>query len=346
MKKLLSGGLLAAVTLLAAACGGSDTTPVVVYSPHGRDLLELLEKTYEAEHPEVDVRWLDMGSQKVLERIRSEAANPQADVWFGGPSTIFARGAKDGLLQPFRPSWADAVPAASRQPAGLYHGVFRSMPVLVYNTNLVPEADAPTDWESLLDPRFQGRVLMRDPLESGTMRTFFGMILSRSVEETGTADRGFGWLLRLDAQTKEYVPDPILMLTKLVRGEGAVTVWDLTDILFQRDKNAPLGYRFPSSGTPVIDDAIGLVANAPHPEAARGFIEWAGSPEALRLAAAQAYRVPARTDLPVADLPSWAREVLGQLTVARFDAAMVSEQGPEWMAQWDRTVRGRGAGHP
>lgn len=338
--------LFFAAALLATACRGGDTTPVVIYSPHGRDLLELLEKTYEAGHPGIDVRWLDMGSQKVLERIRSEAANPQADVWFGGPSTIFARGAKDGLLEAYRPSWADAVPAASRQSEGLYHGIFRSMPVLVYNTRLVPEAEAPTDWESLLEPRFKGQVLMRDPLESGTMRTFFGMVLARSVEETGTTDRGFAWLGRLDAQTKEYVPDPILMLTKLVRGEGAVTVWDLTDILFQRDKNAPLGFRFPASGTPVIDDAIGLVAKAPHGEAARGFIDWVGSPEALRLAAERAYRVPARSDLPAAELPAWAQEVLGQMTPARYNGALVVEHGPEWMAQWDRRVRGQGAASP
>ena len=58
-------------------------TPLVVYSPHGRDLLMLMEKSYEAKHPNVDVRWLDMGSQEVYDRVRSEAANPQADVWFG-----------------------------------------------------------------------------------------------------------------------------------------------------------------------------------------------------------------------------------------------------------------------
>ena len=74
---------------LLGSCG-DGRTPLVLYSPHGRDLLVLLEQTYEENHPGVDVRWLDMGSQEVYDRIRSEAANPQADVWFGGPDTIFA----------------------------------------------------------------------------------------------------------------------------------------------------------------------------------------------------------------------------------------------------------------
>src|SRR2546426_11435722 len=102
--------LLARVTLLVlltSACTGDSRTPLVIYSPHGRDLLTLLERRFERLHPDVDVRWLDMGSQEVYDRLRSERANAQADVWFGGPATIFARGAHDSLLEPFRPTWAD-----------------------------------------------------------------------------------------------------------------------------------------------------------------------------------------------------------------------------------------------
>src|SRR3989449_5834942 len=60
-----------------------------LFRSHGRDLLTLLERRFEQLHPDVDVRWLDMGSQEVYDRLRSERANPQADVWFGGPATIF-----------------------------------------------------------------------------------------------------------------------------------------------------------------------------------------------------------------------------------------------------------------
>src|SRR5215467_3146952 len=50
--------------LLLAACSGSKgPTPLVVYSPHGRDQLTAMEKAFEAKNPDIDVRWLDMGSQ-------------------------------------------------------------------------------------------------------------------------------------------------------------------------------------------------------------------------------------------------------------------------------------------
>jgi hypothetical protein len=117
--------LLLPLLLAVAACRRDARTPLTLYSPHGRDLLALVEKTYEASHPEVDVRWLDMGSQEVYDRIRSEKANPQADVWFGGPDTIFSRGARDGLLAPNRPSWAGAVPEESRARGDLFFGLYR-----------------------------------------------------------------------------------------------------------------------------------------------------------------------------------------------------------------------------
>ncbi|MDX1632478.1 MAG: extracellular solute-binding protein [Thermoanaerobaculia bacterium] len=340
MKTLLR--FLPLVLLLATGCGGDGRTPIVIYSPHGQDLLTLFEERFEARSPDHDVRWLDMGSQEVFDRIRTEAANPQADVWFGGPDTIFSRGAEEGLLGPFRPGWAESVPPTSRHPDDLYFGLYRTPPILVYNEAAVSREEAPADWDDLLDPRWDQQILIRDPLASGTMRTVFGMILARSVARTGTPDSGFDWLRRLDAQTKAYVQNPALLHSKIARQEGLVTIWELTDILFQRQRGAPLGYRFPVSGTPVIDDSVGLVSGAPHPRAAREFIEWVGSREAQLLAARKLFRLPARTDLPAEELPGWAAETLEAMRPIEVDWELMAERGAEWMTRWDREIRGSG----
>ena len=336
---------LAVLPLLAAllsGCRRDSRTPLVLYSPHGRDLLGLVEKTYEAKHPEVDVRWLDMGSQEIYDRVRSEKANPQADVWFGGPSTIFARGVRDGLLEPYKPSWADSVPAESRQPDNLYFGLYRTPAVIVYNSAAVPAADAPKDWDDLLDRRWKGKVLIRYPIASGTMRAIFGMILERSLAAAGSTDQGFQWLTRLDAQTKEYVQNSSILVEKIARREGLATVWDLPDVLLEMKRSKDLAYVFPSSGTPVIDDAIGIVKGAKHAEPAHALVEWLGSPEAQLLAAENAYRLPARTDLPADRLPQWARDVEKTMTVAKMDWDLLEIEGQGWMARWDREVRGKG----
>jgi len=330
------------LALLVAACQRDGRTPLVIYSPHGRDLLTLLERRFEQLHPDVDVRWLDMGSQEVYDRLRSERANPQADVWFGGPATIFARGVRDSLLEAFRPNWAEAIAAHGRGPGDRYFAAYETPAVIVYAEQAVKPDEAPRDWDDLLDPRWKGKILIRDPLASGTMRAVWGMIIERGLRQTHDTAAGFQWLRRLDAQTKEYVLNGPLLDQKIVRQEGLVTIWDLPDILLSRRDGLPLGYVFPRSGTPVIEDAIGVVRNARHRVPARAFVEYVGSVAAQLAASRDAYRLPARLDLPVDSLPRWAREVRRVMNVAAVDWDLLAERGADWMRYWDQTVRAHG----
>jgi iron(III) transport system substrate-binding protein len=331
------------VTLLLTFGCGDGRTPLVIYSPHGRDLLTLAERIFEAANPDVDVRWLDMGSQDALDRVRSERSNPQADVWFGGPSVLFQRAAEDSLLMAYRPTWAAHVEARSHGPGDLYFAAYETPAVLAFNSEAVTLEEAPKDWDDVLDPRWRDQIVIRDPLASGTMRAIFGMVILRGIRATGDTAAGFEWLRRLDAQTREYVLNPALLHQKLVRREGLISLWDLPDILTEQSKGQPFGFTLPTSGTPVIEDAVALVRGTRHADIARRFIEWVGTPEAQLIAARQAFRLPARLDLPADSLPEWARAVRAALVVEPMDWALLSRSGDQWMGIWDRTIRGRGA---
>lgn len=336
-----AGWTLIAAFLLGAC--GDGRTPLVVYSPHGRELLTLVEERFEAENPTVDLRWLDMGSQDALDRVRSERANPQADVWFGGPSSLFQRAAEDSLLEAFRPTWADAIPARSRGPAALYHAAYETPAILAWNSEVLSAETAPADWDDVLAPAWDDRIVIRDPLASGTMRAIFGMIMQRSLRQTGDTAWGWQWLRRLDARTREYVLNPALLHQKLIRREGVLTLWDLPDILVEQAKGQPFGYTFPSSGTPVIEDAIAIVRGTRQRAVAERFVEWVGTPEAQLLAAWDVWRLPARLDLPADSLPDWVKDVRARMVVEPIDWALLGERGPAWMTYWDRHVRGAGA---
>jgi iron(III) transport system substrate-binding protein len=328
--------------LLLTACG-DGRTPVVVYSPHGRDQLVLLEHAFEQLHPAIDVRWLDMGSQEILDRLRFEKVNPQADVWFGGPTSIFDRGVVDSLLQPYRPSWAAAVGPAGIEPHDLYYPVYRTPAVIAYNSAAVPADSAPTDWDQVLEPKWRGKVLIRDPVASGTMRAIWGLIIQRSLRATGDTTQAMQWLRRLDAQTVAYTLNPAVLDEKLARQEGLVTLWDLPDILISQGKGMPFGYTFPTSGTAVIDDAIGLVRGARHADSARVFIDYVGSRDAVALTAAKVFRLPARHDLPAEMVPAWVTDVESKMVVAPMDWGQLAREGSAWMSYWDQHVRNTGA---
>src|SRR5215831_14839474 len=70
---------------------------LVIYSTHGKELLTKFEALFEKNNPTIDVQWLDMGSQDVLDRLRSEKENPQADLWWGAPSILFQQGERERL---------------------------------------------------------------------------------------------------------------------------------------------------------------------------------------------------------------------------------------------------------
>jgi iron(III) transport system substrate-binding protein len=330
------------VILAFSACHRDNRTPVVLYSPHGRDQLELLEHEFERRHPDIDVRWLDMGSQEILDRLRFERVNPQADVWFGGPASIFDRGVQDSVLAPYHPVWASSIDPRGSGPGDLYYAAYRTPAVIAFNSRAVRIEDAPHDWDEVLEPRWKDKVIIRDPMASGTMRAIWGLILLRSIQQTGDTAAGMAWLRRLDGQTKTYTISPALLYEKLARQEGLVSLWDLQDILITQSKGMPLGYVFPRSGTVVIEDGIGLVRGSRHPDAARAFIDFVGSQEAQLLTARDVFRLPARTDLPPDSVPRWVAQVEREMVVADVDWRLFSKQGPVWMSYWDQHVRGTG----
>jgi len=332
------GRLIGLSAAIAACAGGDGAAVLTVYSPHDKALLSYYESEFEKANPDIDVQWLDIGSQEIVERIRAEAANPQADVWFGAPAEAFARATRENLLEPYSPTWAASVPATARDSAGNWFGTYMTPEVIGYNAELISEAEVPKDWDDVLDPKWKGRILIRDPVASGTMRAIFGAIITRSVMTTGSAEAGYDWLRRLDANTKEYTLNPAMLYQKLERQEGALTLWDMPDMAMLQARSASLRYVIPTSGTPLIVDAIAIVRGTENAEAAKKYYEFVTTPEALIAAANRFYRIPARSDIPAAGLPGWIQEARAKITPMPVDHAKLDE----WMTYWDSHIRNSG----
>ena len=137
----------------------NQKTILVVYSPHGKDMLEEFEKEFEAVNPGIEVQWLDMGSQDAYDRIRTERSNPQADIWWGAPSTIFMRAEKEDLLEPYRPSWADDVAPQFRSVHDMWYGDFITPEVIAFNSRVLTNATAPKDWNDLIAPQWKNKII-------------------------------------------------------------------------------------------------------------------------------------------------------------------------------------------
>jgi iron(III) transport system substrate-binding protein len=331
------------LALLLVACSGASSAkmPVIVYSTHGRELLTAFENAFEGLHLDVDVRWLDMGSQDVLDRLRSERENPQADIWWGAPSTLFQQGEKEGLLQPYTPTWAGHVSPESHSQNDAWYGTYETPEVIAYNSTALKPQEVPQDWDDLLDAKWQNKLILRDPLASGTMRTIFAAMIWRFYKDTGSPAAGYQWLKRLDGNTKEYVANLTLLSQKLARQEGILTLWNMPDIELQRAQyNYPLAYVIPKSGTPIVTEGIALIRRAKHGETAKQFYEFVTSKDSLVLAARQFYRIPCRKDILPRALPDWIRQT--PIHTMSIDWGILEEKSNEWMKHWDSKIRHKG----
>jgi len=332
--------ILAAAILFSCRPGTNNPHRLLVYTPHGQDLLRDFFNQYKQKYPEADVQFLDMGSREILERVRVERNRPQGDLWWGAAHTTFQTAAEENLLAQFRPSWADKVPESARDPQERWFGTYETPQVIVYNSDAVSAADAPHDWDDVLDPKWHDKVLIRSPYPSDTMRAIFGAMIWRSVKDTGSPEKGYEWLRKLDANVHEYTADGTLLMQKLARREGLISLWDMPDVrLSKEQKNFPVAYSLPASGTPVVTDGIAIIKGAQHEEEARRFYEFVTTPESLIYAEHKYYRIPARTDLDRSKLPGWMNEPVTRMPL---DWTLLRNQGDEWLRYWDTQIKGRG----
>lgn len=328
------------LSLLTLSCSSDNKTRLVIYSPHGKEMLSEFEKQFEMSHPDIDVQWLDMGSQEVFDRIRTEKENPLSDLWWGAPATIFMRAEKLNLLEKYTPSWADKILPSSKSKNDMWFGTFLTPQVIAFNDKSITNQNAPQDWNDLIAAQWKDKIIIRNPMASGTMRVIYSAMIANSVKNTGNDAEGFEWLKKLDANTSSYAADPTQMYIKLSGNEAAITLWNMPDIILQKTLyNYPFGYNFPVSGTVVLTDAIAIVKGTKNLQAAKEFYEYVTNEASLIFQAEKFYRIPARTDIPKEKLPKWISDAAYKSM--DLDWELISEKESEWMKKWDTEIKGK-----
>jgi iron(III) transport system substrate-binding protein len=243
------------------------------------------------------------------------------------------------LLEAYKPTWAGQVDAAAHSRNDFWYGTFQTPEVIAYNSEALKPEDVPKDWDEVLDPKWKGKIIIRDPLASGTVRTIFAAMILRAMGPDGNPEPGYAWLRKLEANTKEYAADQTFMLQKLGHQEAILTLWNMPDIELQHAKyNYPLAYVIPKSGTPVLTDAMAIVKGTKHRKEAELFYEFVNTPESLAFAAKEFYRIPSRNDIPKESLPEWMQNL--NIPRMEIDWDLMEAKSQEWMEYWDSNIRG------
>ena len=319
--------------------GGSQK--LVIYTARDKNVVEQIMPKFKEQNPGIEVEVLTMGAQQILERVRAEKANPQADFLWGGTQAAFMTAANEGLLEPYKPSFADSIPAAYKDAQDRWYGEMILPEVIMYNSKALKKEDAPQDWDDLLDPKYKGKIVIRGVLASGTMRTIYSAMI---LKEGGATDptKGYEWLKKLDANTKEYTLDATTLYLKLAREEAVLSLWNLQDIMIQKEiQKQPFDFIYPKSGAPLLVDGVGIVKNAKNKDAAIKFYEFLFEPNLRAELAEKLFQIPTRSDISKDTLPSWLKGL--ELKPLDVDWQVMAQKEQEWMQYWDENIKGKGA---
>ncbi len=353
-KKGLISLLLVMVLVIITACssnssGGSeskgngkenegDTGKLVIYTARDQAVVDKVVGMFNEKYPDIEVETLTMGAQQILERVRGEKANPQADFWWGGTQSSLMVAADEDLLAAFKPSFDGVIEDEHKDAEGRWYGEMLLPEVIMINSEALKKEDAPKDWDDLLDKEWKDKIVIRGVMASGTMRTIYSSMIFR--EGADTPEKGYEWLEKLDANTKEYAQDPTNLYLKLARQEGLISLWNLQDILLQKNENnQPFDYVYPESGAPILVDGVAMVEGAKNKANAEKFYEFLFSKETRAELADELYQIPTRTDIAKEDMPDWYKEL--DLKALDIDWSVMAEKEAEWMQHWDENIKGK-----
>jgi len=279
---------LALVLLLLCAAGlvmlGAQAR-VVAYTAHEEDIIAGMVPLCKAETGMV-LEFVKLASGDVIKRVVAEAANPQCDViWSIGGEQLEAN---SGVLEKYVPKDWDKIDPVFKVGTNWlpYTGI---MNVLIVNTQLVPAGRMPKGWADLTDPWWKGKVSSATPDKSGSAYMQLSNVL--------LAFKDKGWDVYKEIVTNFFVATASGAIPKYVGDGEALVGITLEDNAFRYVQGGgPVKIIYPAEGVIAAPDGIALVKGAPHPEAAKKFIDWCLSASAQNFLVDKMTRRPVRID--------------------------------------------------
>lgn len=256
----------------------------------------------------IEVEFTSGRGAEIAEKLLRErkAGIFTADLYMGGSSTIVNNLKPAGVFQPLEPALflPDVV-----DPKVWYGGQLRFLDKehLIYNFSLAPSSPIKVNttlvnegeirsYQDFLNPKWKGKIVLFDPTRSGNGLQWFSVY--------GGYILGYDYMKEFARQEPLIVVDQRQQAEWVSRGKYpiSIAVGDTHFATF-KEAGAPINSISMAEGDYLSggEGFIGFIDKAPHPYAARLFINWLLSKEGQTLHSHAYERQSAREDIPLSE---------------------------------------------
>jgi iron(III) transport system substrate-binding protein len=231
---------------------------------------------------------------------------------------------RGGYAQYLSPEMAAFASTQKSTPEGFYTWDNQIVAGIAYNPDLVKAEEAPKSWKDLLDRRWSNSInvkLSTSGLQHQVwymMRQLYGEQYWKQFAEL--KPRGF------DSYVQQF--------DRTVSGQDQVIATaQYSGYLVFRAKGAPIAFVPPEEGLVVTPGVIGVVDRAPHPEAARLFLDWYIGVPGQTMMTRTVKNYSARADVPP---PPGGIPISGFKLIAPDDWEAFLKTHTQFVREWDR----------
>jgi len=294
---IVAMAVVVGLTALGASGCGGDRDALTIYTGRTESLVgPLLERFSEESGIAIDVRYGDTNDLALL--IGTEGDRSPADVYWGQSPGATAYLAGKDLLAPLPQGLLDLVAPGYEDPDGRWVGVSGRQRVLVYNSEMVAEADLPSSVLDLTAPRFAGKVGL-----APTNGSFQDFITAMRVLEG--EDVAKDWLEGMVANDARTYANNNAIVEAVGRGEipmGLVNHYYNFQFLAEDPGLPSRNHQFADGdiGGLVIPSAASILESSGKKDDAERFIAFLLSAESQRYFASETFEYPLADGVPAA----------------------------------------------
>ncbi len=252
--------------------------PLVIYSAL-KDEADAVKDAYEARY-DVAINMQKFSSGEILYNLTSPEGDEKPCVELGGPSDLYVTAKSLGLLKKYTPKGAENLPGQYKDADGAWTGIYVGAIGFMSDTKKLKQEKipVPVSWQDLLNPKLKGKIIVPNPMTSGT-----GFVILSTLVQVMGEDKAFAYLQKLNAGKPQYVKSGGDPGKKFLEGEGMVGIAFAHDILPVTKKIPSVVLSFPKEGTGFEIGAAALLKGCENGKEAKKFLDWLLTPDAKKL---------------------------------------------------------------